>query len=88
LIAACVFYCRLLIDYSSDARRIRLWILSSGQQPRWRCRSPNASRSIPEPASSLQRKFEQVKLLPPEKQKFTIQFLDTVLESSQQKQKA
>jgi hypothetical protein len=38
-------------------------------------------------ASQLQRKFEQVKLLPREKQKFVLQFLDTVLESSQQKRK-
>lgn len=46
---------------------------------------PNASRSKPGPASQLQRKFEQVKLLPREKQKFILQFLDTVLESNQQK---
>jgi transcriptional regulator with XRE-family HTH domain len=49
---------------------------------------PNAARAKPGPASQLQRKFEQVKLLPREKQKFVLQFLDTVLESSQQKQKA
>jgi transcriptional regulator with XRE-family HTH domain len=49
---------------------------------------PNAARAKPGPASQLQRKFEQVKLLPREKQKFILQFLDTVLESSQQKQKA
>lgn len=39
------------------------------------------------PASQLQRKVEQVKLLPREKQKFVLQFLDTVLDN-QQKQKA
>lgn len=49
---------------------------------------PNATKKKPGPKSQLQRKFEQVKLLPREKQKFIIQFLDTVLESSQQKQKA
>jgi hypothetical protein len=45
----------------------------------------NAARAKPGPQSQLQRKFEQVKLLPREKQKFVLQFLDTVLESSQQK---
>jgi transcriptional regulator with XRE-family HTH domain len=49
---------------------------------------PNAAKAKPGPQSQLQRKFEQVKLLPREKQKFVLQFLDTVLESSQQKQKA
>ena len=49
---------------------------------------PLAAKSKPGPQSQLQRKFEQVKLLPREKQKFVLQFLDTVLESSQQKQKA
>jgi transcriptional regulator with XRE-family HTH domain len=48
---------------------------------------PNASRAKPGPQSQLQRKFEQVKLLPREKQKFVLQFLDTVLDN-QQKQKA
>jgi transcriptional regulator with XRE-family HTH domain len=48
---------------------------------------PNAAKGKPGPKSQLQRKFEQVKLLPREKQKFIIQFLDTVLDS-QQKQKA
>jgi hypothetical protein len=37
------------------------------------------------PQSQLQSKFEQVKLLPREKQKFILQFLDTVLENNQQK---
>ena len=46
---------------------------------------PNSARSKPGPQSQLQRKFEQVKLLPREKQKFVLQFLDTVLESNQQK---
>jgi len=47
---------------------------------------PNAAKAKPRPASQLQRKFEQVKLLPREKQKFILQFLDTVLDN-QQKQK-
>jgi len=46
---------------------------------------PLAAKAKPGPASQLQRKFEQVKLLPREKQKFVLQFLDTVLESNQQK---
>jgi hypothetical protein len=49
---------------------------------------PLAAKSKPGPQSQIQRKFERVKLLPREKQKFVLQFLDTVLESSQQKQKA
>lgn len=49
---------------------------------------PLAAKGKPGPQSQLQRRFEQVKLLPREKQKFVLQFLDTVLESSQQKQKA
>ncbi len=48
---------------------------------------PLAAKAKPGPASQLQRKFEQVKLLPREKQKFVLQFLDTVLDN-QQKQKA
>jgi hypothetical protein len=40
---------------------------------------PNTTKSKPGPQSQLQRKFEQVKLLPCEKQKFVLQFLDTVL---------
>lgn len=44
---------------------------------------PNSSRAKPGPASQLQRKFEQVKLLPREKQKFVLQFLDTVLDNQQ-----
>ena len=47
----------------------------------------NSAKNKPGPASLLQRKFEQVKLLPPEKQRFVLQFLDTVLDN-QQKQKA
>jgi transcriptional regulator with XRE-family HTH domain len=46
---------------------------------------PNTPKSKPGPTSQLQRKFEQVKLLPREKQKFVLQFLDTVLNSNQQK---
>jgi hypothetical protein len=41
---------------------------------------PLAAKAKPEPASQLQRKFEQVKLLPREKQKFILQFLDTILD--------
>ena len=48
---------------------------------------PVAAKAKPGPQSQLQRKFEQVKLLPREKQKFILQFLDTVLDN-QQKQKA
>ncbi|MBX7173977.1 MAG: hypothetical protein K1X72_23605 [Pyrinomonadaceae bacterium] len=46
---------------------------------------PNTPKAKPGPTSQLQRKFEQVKLLPREKQKFVLQFLDTVLNSNQQK---
>lgn len=38
--------------------------------------------------SPLERKFQEVKKLPKKKQEFILQFLDTVLESSRQKQKA
>ena len=48
---------------------------------------PHTTRRKPGPQAQLQRKFEQVKLLPREKQKFVLQFLDTVLDS-QHKQKA
>ena len=40
---------------------------------------PNTPKGKPGPTSQLQRKFEQVKLLPRDKQKFVLQFLDTVL---------
>jgi hypothetical protein len=46
---------------------------------------PNTAKAKPGPQSQLQRKFEQVKLLPREKQKFVLQFLDTVLNSNQPK---
>lgn len=46
---------------------------------------PNTTKAKPGPTSQLQRRFEQVKLLPREKQKFVLQFLDTVLNSNQQK---
>lgn len=49
--------------------------------------APHTTRSKPGPQAQLQRKFEQVKLLPRDKQKFVLQFLDTVLDS-QHKQKA
>jgi type I restriction-modification system DNA methylase subunit len=34
------------------------------------------------------KRFQEVKRLPKKKQEFILQFLDTILESSQQKQKA
>jgi transcriptional regulator with XRE-family HTH domain len=40
------------------------------------------------PVSQLERKFQEVKRLPRKKQEFILQFLDTILESNQQKQKA
>jgi transcriptional regulator with XRE-family HTH domain len=40
------------------------------------------------PVSQLERKFQEVKKLPKKKQEFILQFLDTILESNQQKQKA
>jgi len=40
------------------------------------------------PVSQLERRFQEVKRLPKKKQEFILQFLDTILESSQQKQKA
>jgi len=40
------------------------------------------------PVSPLERKFQEVRKLPKKKQDFILQFLDTILESSQQKQKA
>ena len=40
------------------------------------------------PVSQLERKFQEVKRLPKKKQEFILQFLDTILESNQQKQKA
>lgn len=44
---------------------------------------PHSATPKTGPNSQLQRKFEQVKLLPREKQKFIIQFIDTVLDSKQ-----
>jgi hypothetical protein len=38
--------------------------------------------------SPLERKFQKVRKLPKKKQDFILQFLDTILESNQQKQKA
>lgn len=40
------------------------------------------------PVSQLERKFQEVKRLPKKKQEFILQFLDNMLESNQQKQKA
>jgi transcriptional regulator with XRE-family HTH domain len=41
---------------------------------------PHVTRSKPGPVSQLQRRIEQVKLLPRKEQEFVIKFLDTVLE--------
>lgn len=49
---------------------------------------PTPKRRRSGPVSPLERKFQEVKRLPKKKQEFILQFLDTVLESSQQKQKA
>ena len=44
---------------------------------------PHTAKGKPGPASQLQRKFEQVKLLPRKQQEFVIQFLDTVLKNAE-----
>lgn len=44
---------------------------------------PHTANAKPGPASQLQRKFEQVKLLPRKQQEFVIQFLDTVLKNAE-----
>jgi transcriptional regulator with XRE-family HTH domain len=44
---------------------------------------PHTTRAKPGPVSQLQRKFEQVKLLPRKDQEFIIRFLDTVLERAE-----
>ena len=49
---------------------------------------PKPSKKKTGPVSPLERKFQEVRKLPKKKQEFILQFLDTVLESSQQKQKA
>lgn len=49
---------------------------------------PTPKRKKTGPVSPLERRFQEVKRLPKKKQEFILQFLDTVLESSQQKQKA
>ncbi len=37
------------------------------------------------PVSQLDRKFQEIKKLPRKKQEFILQFIDTILESNQQK---
>lgn len=49
---------------------------------------PQPSKKKTGPVSPLERKFQEVRKLPKKKQDFILQFLDTILESSQQKQKA
>jgi len=44
---------------------------------------PNTMRAKPGPVSQLERKFEQVKLLPRKQQEFVLQFLDTVLKNAE-----
>jgi transcriptional regulator with XRE-family HTH domain len=48
----------------------------------------STSRKKTGPVSPLERRFQEVKRLPKKKQEFILQFLDTILESNQQKQKA
>lgn len=40
---------------------------------------PHTSRSKPGPASQLERRFEQIKLLPRKRQQFILQFLDAMI---------
>ncbi len=49
---------------------------------------PQSNRKKTGPVSPLERRFQEVKRLPKKKQEFILQFLDTILESNQQKQKA
>ncbi len=49
---------------------------------------PTPKKKRSGPVMPLERRFQEVKKLPKKKQDFILQFLDTVLESSQQKQKA
>jgi transcriptional regulator with XRE-family HTH domain len=49
---------------------------------------PQSNKKKTGPVSQLERRFQEVKRLPKKKQEFILQFLDTILESSQQKQKA
>jgi transcriptional regulator with XRE-family HTH domain len=46
---------------------------------------PQAQRKKTGPVSPLERRFQEVKKLPKKKQEFVLQFLDTILESNQQK---
>lgn len=49
---------------------------------------PQPQKKKTGPVSQLERKFQEVKRLPKKKQEFILQFLDNMLESNQQKQKA
>lgn len=49
---------------------------------------PTPKRKKTGPVSQLERRFQEVKRLPKKKQEFILQFLDNMLESNQQKQKA
>jgi len=42
-------------------------------------RNTHTSRSKPGPASQLERRFEQIKLLPRKRQQFILQFLDAMI---------
>ena len=46
---------------------------------------PKPSKKKTGPVTPLERRFQEVKRLPKKKQDFILQFLDTVLESNQQK---
>jgi transcriptional regulator with XRE-family HTH domain len=49
---------------------------------------PTPNKKKTGPVTPLERRFQEVKRLPKKKQEFILQFLDTILESNQQKQKA
>jgi transcriptional regulator with XRE-family HTH domain len=46
---------------------------------------PQSNKKKTGPVSPLERKFQEVRKLPKKKQDFILQFLDTILESHQQK---
>ncbi|HRK52232.1 MAG TPA: hypothetical protein PLN05_17575 [Pyrinomonadaceae bacterium] len=49
---------------------------------------PTPTKKKPGPVTPLERRFQEVKRLPKKKQDFILQFLDNMLESNPQKQKA
>jgi hypothetical protein len=49
---------------------------------------PQPSKKRSGPVTPLERRFQEVRKLPKKKQEFILQFLDTILESNQQKKKA